>query len=56
MVEAVEQLWVGQLEAGGSHTCAVIAGGTVQCWGNNASGQLGDGTTTDRLVPTLVTP
>jgi len=38
----------------GDHTCATLADGTVQCWGNNGSGQLGDGTTTKRLTPVLV--
>jgi alpha-tubulin suppressor-like RCC1 family protein len=39
---------------GSSHTCALLANGTVRCWGANGSGQLGDGTTTDRHTPTLV--
>ncbi len=29
--------------AGPLHTCAVLANGTVQCWGRNYEGQLGDG-------------
>jgi len=43
------------LSAGGSHTCGVTADGSIYCWGANASGQLGDGTQTDRASPTRVT-
>jgi alpha-tubulin suppressor-like RCC1 family protein len=39
---------------GSAHACAVVAGGAVRCWGANSSGQLGDGTTTQRLSPVAV--
>jgi hypothetical protein len=46
---------VAAIAAGEGHTCALLAStGGVQCWGQNTYGQLGDGTTTDRLVPTSV--
>ncbi|MFO0755353.1 MAG: hypothetical protein U0359_02615 [Byssovorax sp.] len=35
-------------------SCAIESGGTVRCWGYNANGQLGDGTTTTRYEPAPV--
>lgn len=42
------------LSAGGVHTCAISLEGDAYCWGENGRGQLGDGTTTDRLSPVRV--
>jgi alpha-tubulin suppressor-like RCC1 family protein len=39
---------------GGSHTCAVITGGTLKCWGINEERQLGDGSLINRNTPVLV--
>src|SRR5512140_2359388 len=41
-----------QLVASGDSTCAVMSDLTVRCWGGNAHGQLGNGTTADAATPT----
>ena len=50
---------VQQLAAGGYHSCAVLRGSTVKCWGDNGYGQLGNGVSGpdpsgDELVATEV--
>lgn len=45
---------VAAVATGTYHTCAVATDGTAWCWGKNATGQLGDGTTSDRYLPVPV--
>jgi alpha-tubulin suppressor-like RCC1 family protein len=40
-----------QISAGQFHVCALLDDASVVCWGKNANGQLGDGSTTDRQAP-----
>jgi hypothetical protein len=42
---------VRQIAFGSSAACAVTLDGEVWCWGQNAAGQLGDGTTIPRMEP-----
>ena len=44
------------ISVGQSFACAVNSLNQVKCWGVNDNGQLGDGTTITRTVPTLVSP
>ena len=50
--------WTGgtvvHVSAGNASTCATASDGSAKCWGSNIYGQVGDGTTTDRSVPTTV--
>src|ERR1700679_1331680 len=40
--------------AGNSHVMAIRSDGSLWCWGWNKAGQVGDGTTTDRLFPVRI--
>jgi alpha-tubulin suppressor-like RCC1 family protein len=43
-----------QIAAGGEYTCSFRRSGGFACWGFNGNGELGDGTMTNRAVPTAV--
>ncbi|HOZ52025.1 MAG TPA: hypothetical protein PLU17_09220, partial [Chitinophagaceae bacterium] len=47
------QCW-SKIATGEKHTLAVKSDGTLWAWGNNDYGQLGDGTTTNRLSPVQI--
>jgi alpha-tubulin suppressor-like RCC1 family protein len=46
---------VASISVGGLGACAVTISGAAYCWGNNGFGQLGNNSTTDSLVPVVVT-
>jgi alpha-tubulin suppressor-like RCC1 family protein len=48
------QIAIGGTLISGNSSCALTGAGQVFCWGWNASGQLGDGTTSDADVPEQV--
>jgi hypothetical protein len=45
---------IRSIAAGAAHTCAVLADGTIRCWGANGFGQLGDGSQRTRATPAPV--
>jgi hypothetical protein len=46
---------VASISAGFDNACAVTTSGAAYCWGDNSNGQLGNGSTTNSLVPVAVT-
>lgn len=43
-----------KVSIGEAHACGISASGDAYCWGANSQGQLGDGTSKDKPVPTLI--
>ena len=54
MVDRDSIFGLASVSGGGLFTCGVATAGEAYCWGDNEYGQLGDGTTTDRNTPVLV--
>lgn len=46
--------WTRVSATGHATVCAIANTGNLYCWGHNSTGQVGDGTTAARYVPTLV--
>jgi alpha-tubulin suppressor-like RCC1 family protein len=47
-------LLLTRVTAGTFNTCGETRGQRAYCWGSNSRGELGDGTTTQRLTPVAV--
>ena len=46
-VEVTGLSGVSAITSGREHTCAIVTGGTMKCWGRGAHGRLGDGATSN---------
>lgn len=53
-VRIAPELSFEAVSVGSHHTCGIVAGGELLCWGRNARGELGDSTTENRPLPTPV--
>lgn len=42
------------LSVGSHYACAMLSGGSIDCWGYNGVGQLGNGTTENSSIPVRV--
>ena len=56
---AADQEWgylanIKQVSGGSSHTIAIKTDGSLWAWGSNSSGELGDGTTVGKILPTRI--
>ena len=52
-INAIAQCW-SQISAGSLHTLALKTDGTLWAWGDNTYGELGDGTTVNKTIPTQI--
>jgi alpha-tubulin suppressor-like RCC1 family protein/cytoskeletal protein CcmA (bactofilin family) len=52
--DACDQPTLNGIASGGMHTCAILSNGTVNCWGTNDNGQLGNGSTAASAAPVSV--
>ena len=50
----INQYALGSIVGGDSHSLSVTLAGQLYAWGNNNNNELGDGTTTVRRTPTLI--
>ncbi|QVK16776.1 DUF5011 domain-containing protein [Mycoplasmatota bacterium] len=53
--EYYEDLDFVQINVGSNHSSAITSEGRIFTWGANSNGQLGDGTNTDKSIPTEIT-
>lgn len=47
---------VTALAAGDNHSCAIDSAGALLCWGENSTGTIGDGSTSNRTSPVTIYP
>ncbi len=51
---ALNGLSITQLSAGARHVCVLASDSNAYCWGRGSAGQIGNGSTSNRSVPTAV--